>query len=173
MYRISQAMYHDRARRKLVIIDEAWDLMRSPAAADFIEHGYRRARKYNGAFLSAAQSVGDFHANPSALAALENSDWSLLLRQKAERVRQLAGENRLELDDAERRMLLSLRTRRDRYSEILVRSEQGSGVGRLLVDPFARMLYSSAPEDYEAIRRLIDAGVPVAEAVERIARERP
>jgi hypothetical protein len=34
MYRITQEMYRDRSRRKLVIIDESWDLMGSaPAAA--------------------------------------------------------------------------------------------------------------------------------------------
>ena len=172
MYRISQAMYHDRSRRKLVIIDEAWDLMRSPAAADFIEHGYRRARKYNGAFLSAAQSIADFHANAAALAALDNSDWCILMRQKAERIRQLSGENRLALGEGEKRMLLSLCTRRGCYSEMLVRSEQGTGIGRLIVDPFARTLYSSTSEDYEAIRRLVAAGIPLAEAIERVADDR-
>ncbi len=172
MYRISQEMYHDRQRRKLVIIDEAWDLMRSPASADFIEHGYRRARKYNGAFLSAAQSIGDFHANPSALAALENSDWSMLLRQKAERIAQLAEENRLVLGDGERDMLLSLHTRQGLFSEILIRSEMGSGVGRLIVDPFARLLYSSRPQDYQAVQSLVSEGVPLAQAIERIVGSR-
>ncbi len=166
MYRISQAMYHERGRRKMVIVDEVWDLMRSPASADFIEHGYRRARKYNGAFLSAAQSVADFHANASALAALENSDWGILLRQKPERVGQLTGDGRLALDEGERRMLLSLRTRQGQFSEMLVRSEQGSGVGRLVIDPFARLLYSSDPADYREIRERMAQGRDITAAIE-------
>ena len=39
MYRITQEMYRDRSRRKLVIIDESWDLMGTGASGGFIEAG--------------------------------------------------------------------------------------------------------------------------------------
>ena len=86
MYRITREMYFSRDRRKVVIIDEAWDLLSGGATAEFIEAGYRRARKYKGAFMSATQGVDDYYRNPAAKAALDNSDWMFLLRQKPESI---------------------------------------------------------------------------------------
>ena len=62
MYRITREMYFFRSRKKIVIIDEAWDLLSGGATGEFIEAGYRRARKYKGAFMSATQGVDDYYA---------------------------------------------------------------------------------------------------------------
>jgi conjugal transfer ATP-binding protein TraC len=48
----------------------------------------------------------------------------------------------------------------------------GSGVGRLILDPFSMLLYSTRAEDYQAIKTLTDRGVPVAEAIETIIERR-
>ena len=54
---------------KLVVIDEAWDLMAEGSAGAFIESGYRRARKHNGSFVTATQSVADYLKSDTARAA--------------------------------------------------------------------------------------------------------
>lgn len=89
MYRITQEMYLDRSKRKLVIIDEAWDLMGSGSSANFIEAGYQRARKYGGAFGTITQSVDDYYKNEATRAAITNADWLFLLRQKPESIDRL------------------------------------------------------------------------------------
>jgi conjugal transfer ATP-binding protein TraC len=49
IYQIQQGMYlGDRSQKKLLLIDEAWDLLSDDQIAAFVEAGYRRFRKYNG-----------------------------------------------------------------------------------------------------------------------------
>lgn len=172
MYRITQEMYFDRSQRKLVIIDEAWDLMASAASASFIEAGYRRARKYGGAFGTITQSIDDYYKNEATRAAVQNADWLFLLRQRPESVDRLAKEGKLHVDDWMRRQLLSITTEHGHYSEIFVHAPMGSGVGRLILDPFSLLLYSTRAEDYQAIKVFRDQGMSVAEAIEAVLQQR-
>ena len=172
MYRITQEMYRDRSRRKLVIIDESWDLMGTGASGSFIEAGYRRARKYGGAFGTITQSVDDYYKNEATKAAINNADWLFLLRQKPENIERLGKEGKLSLDEWLKRQLGSVSTEHGHFSEIYIHSPMGSGLGRLLLDPFSMLVYSTRAEDYEAIKRLREQGLSVSEAIERLVIER-
>ncbi len=172
MYRITQEMYRDRSRRKLVIIDESWDLMGSGASGSFIEAGYRRARKYGGAFGTITQSVDDYYKNEATKAAINNADWLFLLRQKPENIERLGKEGKLALDEWLKRQLGSVSTEHGHFSEIYIHSPMGAGLGRLLLDPFSMLVYSTRAEDYEAIKRLREMGLSVSDAIERLVIER-
>lgn len=172
MYRITQEMYLDRSTRKLVIIDEAWDLMGSGSSASFIEAGYRRARKYGGAFGTITQSVEDYYKNEATKAAIQNADWLFLLRQKPESIDRLGKEGKLHVDEWMKRQLSSVSTEHGYYSEIFVHGPMGSGVGRLILDPFSMLLYSTRAEDFQAIKTLTDQGMSVAQAIETILKRR-
>ncbi|ORP14430.1 hypothetical protein B7943_12470, partial [Vibrio cholerae] len=57
IYQIQQEMYlGERDRRKIVFIDEAWDLLTQGDVGKFIETGYRRFRKYGGSAVTVTQS---------------------------------------------------------------------------------------------------------------------
>jgi conjugal transfer ATP-binding protein TraC len=172
MYRITREMYFSRERKKIVIIDEAWDLLSGGATAEFIEAGYRRARKYKGAFMSATQGVDDYYRNPAAKAALDNSDWMFLLRQKPESIEMLDKLGQLTMDDAMKRLLQSLRTEHGAYSEVFIHSPVGNGIGRLMVDPHSLLLFSSRAEDFSAINAKRAAGLTVSEAIDAVLQER-
>ena len=172
MYRITREMYFSRERKKIVIIDEAWDLMNGGSTAEFIEAGYRRARKYKGAFMSATQGIDDYYKNPAATAALNNSDWVFLLRQKKESIEMLDKLGRLSMDEGMKRMLQSLRTEHGAYSEIFISSPMGSGIGRLIVDPYSLLLYSSKAEDVSAIDAKRAEGLSMSAAIEAVLDER-
>ncbi|GAB1395005.1 TraC family protein [Rhodocyclaceae bacterium] len=172
MYRITQEMYRDRSRRKLVIIDESWDLMGSGSSGSFIEAGYRRARKYGGAFGTITQSVDDYYKNEATKAAINNADWLFLLRQKAENIERLGKEGKLSLDEWLKRQLGSVSTEHGHFSEIYIHSPMGAGLGRLLLDPFSMLVYSTRAEDYEAIKRLREQGLSVADAIEQLVTQR-
>lgn len=173
MFHITQSMYYEsRERKKICIIDEAWDLMDGANSGKFIEAGYRKARKYRGGFGTLTQSVMDYYKNPAAQAALENADWLFLLKQKKESIEQLDRGGKLKLDDGTKRMLMSVKTEQGLYSEIFINSPMGSGIGRLIVDPFSLLAYSTAPEDWNAIQAYRDQGLGVTDAINAVLTDR-
>ena len=98
IYQIQQEMYlGERDRPRIVIIDESWDLLGMGDAATFMEHGYRRFRKYGGAAVTITQSVNDLYRSPTGRAIVENSANMYLLGQKAEAIEALKAERRLPL----------------------------------------------------------------------------
>jgi len=173
MYRITQEMYLDRSRRKIVIIDEAWDLMGSGSSGHFIEAGYRRARKYGGAFGTITQSIEDYYKSESTKAAINNADWLFLLRQKQENIERLGKEGKLTVDEWMKRQLSSITTDHGNYSEIFVHSPMGSGIGRLILDPYSMMLFSTHADDFERIKKMRQQyGMSTAQAIEALLGEK-
>lgn len=173
MYRITQEMYLDRSRRKIVMIDEAWDLMGSGSSGHFIEAGYRRARKYGGAFGTITQSVDDYYKTEATKATINNADWLFLLRQKPENIDRLGKEGKLTIDEWLKRQLSSITTDHGNYSEIFVHSPMGSGIGRLILDPFSMMLFSTRAEDFELIKNMREKnGMTTEQTIEQILTER-
>jgi conjugal transfer ATP-binding protein TraC len=173
IYQIQQAMdAGPRDRPKLVIIDEAWDLLTHGDVARFVEAGYRRFRKYAGSAITITQSVNDLYATPTGRAIAENSANTYLLGQKAEALEQLRAEHRLPLSEAGVELLKTVHTVPGAYSEVFLLTDRGAGVGRLVVEPFQRLLYSTRPEDVAALRRLRAEGLGVAEAIHRLLEAR-
>lgn len=173
MLRISNEMYlGERDRRKICIIDEAWDLMGGGTAAQFIETGYRRVRKYGGSFMTATQSVNDYYANDGSRAAWENSDWVLLLRQKPESIEQLKDSGRMVVDGYLERLLRSVHTVHGEYSEIFIKGPGIGAIGRLVTDPYTSFAYSTKAEEYNRARQLMSQGMSLADAIELMVQEK-
>ncbi|SET25319.1 type IV secretion system protein TraC [Thorsellia anophelis] len=166
IYQIQQEMYLGiRDRHKILFIDEAWDLLTNGDVGKFIETGYRRFRKYGGSAVTVTQSVNDLYNSPTGKAIVENSANMYLLGQKTETVNQLKKEGRLPLNDAGYELLKTVHTVSGLYSEIFFLTERGAGIGRLMVDPFHKLLYSSKAEDVMAIKMLTDTGMSTENAI--------
>ena len=110
--------------------------------------------------------------NPAAKAALDNSDWMFLLRQKPESIEMMDKLGQLTMDDAMKRLLQSLRTEHGAFSEVFIHSPAGSGVGRLIVDPYSLLLFSSRAEDFNAISQKRARGISVSEAIDAVLLDR-
>lgn len=167
IWHIEREMYlGGRERRKLAIIDEAWDLLGGGFSGEFIAHGYRRARKYNGAFVSVTQSLLDFYrAGDLGESVLENSAWMFMLRQKGESVEEIKRGGKLLLGDYFGELVS---TRPGEFSEAFIyNSERGMGLGRLVVDPFSYWTYTTNPDDVSLLRGFMSEGMEVREAIER------
>jgi conjugal transfer ATP-binding protein TraC len=159
----------DRSIPKLTMIDEAWQLLGGGQMGQAIETYARTCRKYGGALVTATQSLNDFYKSEGSLAALENSDWSVVLQQKEETVNDLARHQRFEMDRHTEALIRSLKRNGTEYSDVLIKGPETLAVGRLVLDPYSATLYSSSPKVFSAIETLVGQGVPLADAIERVA----
>lgn len=174
IFQIQREMYlGERNRKKIMIIDEAWDLIKSGPVSVFIEHGFRKFRKYGGSAIIATQSLNDLYENPVGRAIVENANMMLLLGQKPETIASIRDSGRLVLSEAGFNLLSTVASVGGVYSEIFVKSGHiGVGVGRLIVSNFEKMLFSTAPEDVTAIENYTNRGLNVTDAINHVLRDR-
>lgn len=173
MYVIQQFMYlGSKEERKICIIDEAWDLMGEGNTAKFIETGYRRVRKYNGAMVTITQGLNDLYGTPCGQAVAGNSDFLFLLQQKAESLAAFRASQKIALDDFSFELLRSVHTMPGMYSEVFIHTPQGRGVGRLIVDPFSYYLYTTTPSEVVKVEHYLDQGLSITEAIEKCLQEK-
>ena len=160
-----------RGLKKALIIDEAWQLLSDGAAGKFIEGFARRCRKEGGAIITGTQSINDYYKTDGARACLENSDHQVVLRLKEEALEQLRTNDRMKVDDATMTLLKSLKVVDREYSEMVVMGPDARFLARLVLDPYSATLYSTTPAVFDKIKRLEASGVPLSEAVARVAYE--
>lgn len=173
MFLVSENMYFgDRKTPISLVIDEAWDLLHGEGSKTFIEGLARRARKYSGNIITGTQSMNDYYKTPATIAAIENTDWIILLAQKKESIEALAQTKRIVMDDYLKQNLVSLRMIDHQYSEALIYGPRGWAVGRLMLDPFSIALYSSKAEDFAKIDSLTKQGLSLEDALEKIVNQK-
>lgn len=162
----------ERNRKKLVIIDEAWDLLKEGEVASFMEGAYRKFRKYGGSAIIATQSAGDLIGTSAGVAIQNNSANTFYLGQKATTLEQLRKANTLVMEDWAFNLLKSVRTEAGVYSEIYFQQGPIQAVGRLVVSEYQKLLYSTHPDDVNAIKQYQVQGLSVDEAIKQILKDR-
>ena len=78
-----------KAKKKRVLVDEAWMLLPFPEAVDFLNKMARRARKRNVSLAIISQRFQDFYEKPEAQAVLTSSDTKLFLAQDKSEIQYL------------------------------------------------------------------------------------
>ena len=170
MFVASQTMRKlDRQIPKALIIDEAWAMLKGGAMADFVETYSRTCRKYGASLITATQSINDFYKSGGSKAALENSDWMLVLQQKPETIADFRKSDRFEMDNFTDALLRSLKRNGTEYSDLLIRGPDTQTICRLVLDPFSGTLYSSSPAIYARIEAEVARGATMADAIECVA----
>lgn len=173
IFQIQREIYlGERDRKKLVVIDEAWDLLREGEVSVFMEHAYRKFRKYGASAIIATQSIDDLYENSVGKAIAANSANMLLLGQKNETIELVREKKQLVLSPAGFNLLRSVHTEAGVYSGIFLYSETGQGVGRLVVSDFQKLLYSTDPVDVQAIKEKQEAGLSVQDAIYAVMKDR-
>lgn len=161
----------DRKTPSCLILDEAWDMLRGKQSGVFIETAARRLRKYFGGLVVGTQSINDFYATPGAQAAFDNADWMCLLSQKDESIELLKSSKRLSMDPIMERTLRSLRTEQGNYAEVMIKGPKGFAVGRLLLDQFSKVLYSTKADEFAAVQSLVNQGQSLKQAIQSVVNQ--
>lgn len=169
MFLSSQAMREDRSTRKALLLDEAWQMLKGGSMADFIEAYARTCRKYGGSLITATQSLNDYYKSEGSVAALENSDWSVILQQKPETITDFAKMDRFDMSAGVEALMRSLKRNGVEYSDLLIKGPEMLALGRLVLDPYSATVFSSSPQVFAAVEKLVERGFPMAQAIERIA----
>ncbi len=73
-------------KKRLLIVDEAWQLMKYEDSANFMFSLAKRARKYNLGITTITQDVEDFMGSRMGRAIVANSSMQILLKQSASAV---------------------------------------------------------------------------------------
>ncbi len=164
----------DRVTPFAIIIDEAWNLLAGKDGAHFINGAMRTARKYKGAIVLGTQHLTDYFQEdcPAATAAFKSSAWKCILYQESDVVSSLKEHPDLKgfvESEWQEELLRSVHARVPHYSEVAIYGPEIHGViGRLRLDTFSRLLYSTNPEEYQAIENHIKRGLSVERAVESV-----
>jgi hypothetical protein len=72
----------EKRKRKVLIMDEVWDLLRNRVASEYILRIVRTCRHHNLGLVLISQLVNDFLRDETGEAVMANTSWKLLLRQE-------------------------------------------------------------------------------------------
>jgi conjugal transfer ATP-binding protein TraC len=127
-------------KRRLLILDEAWYMMKYEDSASFVYGIAKRARKYYLGLTTATQDVEDFLKNQYGKAVLTNSAVQVLLKQGTAEV-DMVGETFF-LSEGERELLLAADV-----GEGLFFAGKNHVPMKVIAAPFEHQLITSNPEE--------------------------
>lgn len=170
---IEEQMYHSEpGRKKLCVIDEAWRLLSgsNKTAANFIEKGFRTARKHNGAFLTITQKINDFYASSEAQAAWSCAENKIIMRQNEKSFKDFLSEHEDYFDAYQQALIKNFKpSATSGFSEFMVQQGSATSFHRLFLDPFSRIMFSSKAEEHQAVKELTQSGLRIEQAIQTVA----
>jgi type IV secretory pathway VirB4 component len=89
-------------KRRILIVDEAWQLMKYEDSANFLFSLAKRARKYNLGITTISQDVEDFMGSRMGRAIVANASMQLLLKQSSSAVDVLSDVFKLTSEEKKR-----------------------------------------------------------------------
>ncbi len=97
-------MIRKKLKKRLLVIDEAWWMMKSEDTASFLLSLAKRGRKYYLGLATITQDVDDFMKSPYGVPIITNSSIQILLKQSATSIDKL--QQTFNLTDEEKYLLL-------------------------------------------------------------------
>ena len=127
-------------KRRVLVLDEAWYMMKYQDSASFVYSIAKRSRKYYLGLTTATQDVEDFLSTDYGKAVLTNSSIQMLLKQSAAGVDLVS--KTFYLTEGEKELLLSAD-----IGEGLFFAGQSHVAAKVLAAPFEHELITSNPQE--------------------------
>ncbi|HRN95866.1 MAG TPA: ATP-binding protein [Candidatus Levybacteria bacterium] len=129
-----------KLKKRLLIVDEAWYMMKYPDSASFLQGIAKRARKYYLGMTTLTQDIEDFLNNDYGKAIVSNSSIQILLKQGTAEVEALA--KAFMLSEGEKQFLLTAQV-----GEGLLFAGQNHISAQFIASQFEYDLITSKPQD--------------------------
>jgi type IV secretory pathway VirB4 component len=129
-----------KMKKRLLIVDEAWYMMRYPDSAAFLQGIAKRCRKYFLGLTTLTQDIEDFLSSDYGKAILSSSSVQILLKQGSSEVETLA--KTLNLSEGEKQYLLTAQV-----GEGLLFAGQNHVTAQFVASQFEYDLVTSKPQD--------------------------
>jgi conjugal transfer ATP-binding protein TraC len=154
----------DRSQAFMIIVDEAWMLL--DFAASFFAAFGKTVREHGGSLVICVQSIKDLQKTQDHRTILENSTWTAVLKQVEEGIE--AFKNSEAFKDMVP-LIQSISLWPGKYSEILLVSKGVKVIGRLVLDNYSKVLYSTDNVDLTYLNAATNSGMSLELAVEELA----
>ena len=161
-----------RSQRKMNIIDEGWKLLggSSKKIKDFIEEGYRTARRHNGSYGTVTQAIRDKNLSTAALAAYDNSSFKFTCMQDAKSFTTFQKEEPHAFSELEWELIRKFPpAKQARYSSFLLSVGEYSSFHRLILDPLSDALFSSKGDDFTYREQRLREGADIKDVLFEMA----
>jgi hypothetical protein len=129
-----------KMKKRLLIVDEAWYMMKYPDSAAFLQGIAKRCRKYYLGLTTLTQDIEDFLSSDYGKAILSSSSIQILLKQGSSEVEALA--KTLNLSEGEKQYLLTAQV-----GEGLLFAGQNHVTAQFVASQFEYDLVTSKPQD--------------------------
>lgn len=160
----------DRTSNKRIILDEAWELLKSPAAASFMEYCARTLRKTGSGITFITQGLEEIVASPIGAAILNNTATKFVMLQRGDS-KVLA--NTLKLNPQELALIHSLEQRKGKFSEGFMIEGNHRQVIRIYPTPLEYWMATSDSKDNAELLRLQMDGLSIEDSIFEAARTYP
>lgn len=160
----------DRTCKKRIILDEAWELLKSNAAASFMEYCARTLRKTGSGITFITQGVEEIVASPIGPAILNNTATKFIMLQRGDS--EVLRET-LKLNNQELNLIHSLGQKKGEYSEGFMIEGDHRQVVRIYPSPFEYWLSTSDAQDNAYLAELKESGLDLVQAIEKAAHHYP
>lgn len=160
----------DRTVSKRVLLDEAWDMLKSPAASSFMEYAARTFRKTGSGITFITQGVEEIVQSPIGSAILNNTATKLIMLQKGD-TRIL--NDALKLNSQELQLIQSLEQRKGVYSEGFLMEGEERRVIRIAPSPLEYWISTSDARDNLYLEKLRAQKHSLESAINEAAKKAP